>query len=129
MAKNEEFIKKQGLFEVIGKYFVLNKSQDSYIQGWLTIDKTLKAFIKNLKEEIEYELDLENIFIENYILYSIDINNGSLIEIKDDKKLNNIRRNDKILIVLLDKRINLNKIEDIPILQKWYLDSVANYEI
>lgn len=129
MAKNEDLIKKQGLFEVIGKYFVLNKSQDSYIQGWLTIDKTLKQFIKNLKEEIEYELDLENIFIENYILYSIDINNGSLIEIKDDKKLNNIRRNDKILIVLIDKRINLNKIEDSPILQKWYLDNVANYEI
>ena len=114
--------------EVIGKYFVLNKIQSSYIQGWITIGKTLKHFIKDIKEEIEYELDLENVIIENYLVFFINTNNNKLIEIKDDKTLNSIRRNNKIFIILLDKLIKFSQIEDIPLLYKWYLDNLAKYE-
>jgi len=84
--------------------------------------------IKAIKEEIEYELDSENVFIEHYLLFFIDINNNKLIEIKDDKTLNLTKRNDKIFIVLFDKSIKFSKIEDIPLLYKWYLDNLANYE-
>jgi len=128
MAKNVTNVNKCNSNEVIGKFFVLNKTQSNYIQGWITIGKTLKLFIKDIKEEIEYELDSENVIIEKYLLFFIDINNNKLIEIKDDKTLNLIKRYDKIFIVLLDKLIKFNKIEDIPLLYKWYLDNLANYE-
>ncbi len=128
MAKNVTNLNKCNSNEVIGKFFVLNKTQSNYIQGWITIGKTLRLFIKDIKEEIEYELDSENVIIEKYLLFFIDINNNKLIEIKDDKTLNLIKRYDKIFIVLLDKLIKFNKIEDIPLLYKWYLDNLANYE-
>jgi len=128
MAKNVTNVNKSNSNEVIGKFFILNKTQSNYIQGWITIGKTLKLFIKDIKEEIEYELDSENVFIEHYLLFFIDINNNKLIEIKDDKTLNLTKRNDKIFIVLFDKSIKFSKIEDIPLLYKWYLDNLANYE-
>lgn len=128
MAKNVINVNKCNSNEVIGKFFILNKTQSNYNQGWITIGKTLKLFIKDIKEEIEYELDSENVIIEKYLLFFIDINNNKLIEIKDDKTLNLTRRNDKIFIVLLDKSIKFSKIEDIPLLHKWYLDNLANYE-
>lgn len=114
--------------EIIGKYFVLNKTQSNFIQGWISINRSLKQFIKEIKEEIEYEMDLEKVFIENYLMFFIDLNDNKLIEIKDDKTLSNIRSNNKIFIVLLDKTIKFSKIEDIPLLYKWYLDNLTKYE-
>ncbi len=128
MTKNEYESKRSITDEVIGKFFVLNKTQSSFIQGWISINKSLKKFTKDIKEEIEYELDSEKVFIENYLMFFIDINDNKLTEIKDDKTLSNIRRNKKIFIVLLDKIIKFSKIEDIPLLHKWYLDSLRNYE-
>ncbi len=114
--------------EVLGKYFVLNKAQDKQIQGWIIIDKTLKEFIKSIKEEIEYEWDLERIFIENYLIFYINPNDNSMIEVKDNKTLNTLRRNKKIFVVVLDKMIPFKTIEDIKPLYKWYLDNLAKYE-
>jgi len=128
MTNYKSNIKKSNSNEVIGKFFVLNASQNSAIQGWMAIEKTFKQFIKDIKEEIDYEWDSERVIIEKYSVYYIDTNTKKLIEIKDDKTLNSIRRNNKIFIILLDNLIKFSKIEDIPKLHKWYLDNLANYE-
>jgi len=124
----ESVARKTSQNEVVGKFFILNKTQSKPIKGWINIDNTLKEFLRNLKEEIESGWDLEKIFIENYMLYHIDINNNSLTEITDNKILNAIRRNSKIFIVLLDKRIIFEKIEDIEPLAKWYHENLVKYE-
>jgi hypothetical protein len=124
----ESVARKSSQNEVVGKFFILNKTQSKPIKGWINIDNTLKEFLRNLKEEIESGWDLEKIFIENYMLYHIDINNNSLTEITDNKILNAIRRNSKIFIVLLDKRIIFEKIEDIDPLAKWYHENLVKYE-
>lgn len=128
MTNYESDIKKSNSNEVIGKFFVLNASQNSTIQGWMVIEKTFKQFIKDIKEEIDYEWDSERVIIEKYSVYYINTTTNKLIEIKDDKTLNSIRRNNKIFVVLLDKLIKFNKIKDIPKLHKWYLNNLANYE-
>ncbi|MFX1388295.1 MAG: hypothetical protein ACFE9M_13845 [Promethearchaeota archaeon] len=71
---------------------------------------------------------MEKVIIENYLIYYIDIINNKLTEIKNEQTLSNIRRSNKIFIVLLDKKIEFSKIEDIPLLYKWYLDGLTNYE-
>jgi len=128
MTNYESNIKKSNSNEVIGKFFVLKASQNSTIQGWMVIEKSFKQFIKDIKEEIDYEWDSERVIIEKYSVYYINTTTNKLIEIKDDKTLNSIRRNNKIFVVLLDKLIKFNKIKDIPKLHKWYLNNLANYE-
>ncbi|MFX0005500.1 MAG: hypothetical protein ACFFA7_17205 [Promethearchaeota archaeon] len=129
MTQNNENTKKFNPNEVIGKFFVLNGIKNNYIQGWIPIERSFKQFVKDIKEEIEYEWDSEILVIEKYSIYFIDPNTGILSEIKDDRTLNSIRRNDKILIVLLDKLKKLHKIEDIPMLNRWYLNNLTNYEV
>ena len=129
MTKNNENTKKFDPNEVIGKYFVLNEVKNNYVQGWIPIERSFKQFVKDIKEEIEYEWDSGNLVIEKYSIYFIDPNTGILMEIKDDRTLNSIRRKDKILIVLQDKLKKLNKIEDNPLLSQWYLNNLTNYEV
>lgn len=107
---------------------MLNRTKDKFLQGWITIEKTLKQFRKDIVEEIEYEWDSEKIFIENYNLFYIDINSNQLKKISDDKILNMARRADKIFIILLDKNLNFTTIKDIPLLEKWYKKNLLNYE-
>lgn len=128
MVKNENASTKYDSNDVVGKFFALTKAQNGFIQGWIALDKTLKQFIKNIKEEVEYESDVERIIIEHYLLLYIDTNNNKLIEIKDEKIFNSIRRKEKIFIVLIDKSIKINNIEDLPLLYNWYLKNLANYE-
>ena len=97
MVKNENVSRKYNSDEVVGKFFALNKDQNGFIQGWIALDKTLKQFLKNIKEEVEYGWDIERIIIEHYLLFYIDINNKKLIEIKDEKIFNSIRRKERIL--------------------------------
>ncbi|MFX1326445.1 MAG: hypothetical protein ACFE8N_15955 [Promethearchaeota archaeon] len=128
MVKNENASTKYDSNDVVGKFFALTKAQNGFIQGWIALDKTLKQFIKNIKEEVEYGWDIERIMIEHYLLFYIDINNNKLIEIKDEKIFNSIRRKEKIFIVLIDKSIKINNIEDLPLLHNWYLKNLVNYE-
>jgi hypothetical protein len=128
MTRSENRVKNNTSNEVIGKFFVLNKKNNNYLQGWMTIERSLKQFKRDLVEEIEYEWDSEKAFIENYNLFYIDINNNKLKEIRDDKTLNTIRRYNKLFIVLLDKYLVFNTITDIPLLNKWYNKNLVNYE-
>ena len=128
MKSNQNTVKNHNLKDVVGKFFVLNKTQQKWIQGWIAIDKNLKQFLKNVKEEIEYEWDSERINIENLVLYYIDTNTNNLIQIKDDKILQSIMRSKKIFIVVLDKTIKCNKLKDIEPLYNWYRKNLLNYE-
>jgi hypothetical protein len=127
LSRNEGNVKKRNLNEVFGKFFILNKTQSKPIKGWINIDNNLNVFLRNLKEEIESAWDIEKIFIENYLLFHI--NNYVLVQIKDNKTLNAVRREDKIFIVLLDKNLIFEKIEDIEPLAKWYHENLVKYEV
>ncbi|MFX1409774.1 MAG: hypothetical protein ACFFA6_05445 [Promethearchaeota archaeon] len=128
MKNNQKIVKKNYSNELIGKFFILNKTQQKWIEGWISIDKNLRQFLKNVKDEIESEWDFEKINIENLLLYYIDTNSNTLIPIKDDKILQSIKRYEKIFIAILDKTIKFNKVEDIEPLYNWYNKNLLNYE-
>jgi len=128
MKNNQKIVKKPYSNEVVGKYFMLNRTKQKWIEGWISIDRNFKQFLKNVKDEIESEWDFEKINIENLLLYYIDTNTNKLIQIKDDKILESIKKYEKIFIVILDKTIKFNKIKDIEPLYNWYRKNLLNYE-
>ena len=75
---------------------------------------------KSFYQEFERR-NVDNIFIENFLIYYINTDNNALIEIKDNKTLSLARRREKVFIVLLDKNIKFNTIKDIKPLHEWYL--------
>ena len=121
MNHYEDILKDYPSNDIEGKLFVLDKTQQKWFQSWISIDSNLKAFTKNLKEEIDYSWNVDNIFIENFLIYYINTDNDTLIEIRDNKTLSLARRREKLFIVLLDKNLKFKTIEDIKPLHEWYL--------
>ncbi|MCJ7648818.1 MAG: hypothetical protein MUP85_09420 [Candidatus Lokiarchaeota archaeon] len=115
--------------ECFGKIFVLNKNFKDYFKGWILIEGNLHQFLRNLQEEIDYEWEFKKSFIENFLVYFIDITTNLLVEVKDNKTLNLIRRKDKIFIVLLDKSHLVSDIKDIKSLYNWYIEGLNNYDL
>jgi hypothetical protein len=114
--------------ECFGKIFVLNKNFKDYFKGWILIEGNLHQFLRNLQEEIDYEWEFKKSFIENFLVYFIDITTNLLVEVKDTKTLNLLRRKDKIFIVLLDKSHLVSDIKDIESLYNWYIEGLNNYD-
>ena len=114
--------------ECFGKIFVLNKNFKDYFKGWILIEGNLHQFLRNLQEEIDYEWEFKKSFIENFLVYFIDITTNLLVEVKDNKTLNLIRRKDKIFIVLLDKSHLIRDIKDNKTLYNWYIEGLNNYD-
>ncbi len=113
--------------EIVGKFIVLNKSQTKWLEGWVAIEKNLKEFSKTLREEIEYEWKYDKLIFENLKLFAVDMKDKTIIEIVDNMILNKIRRNDKVLIVLLDKSTGVKNVEDIELVNKWVVQNITHY--
>ncbi|NHJ25129.1 MAG: hypothetical protein EAX89_11165 [Candidatus Lokiarchaeota archaeon] len=124
MKEYEDILKNYVPNEVEGKFFVLDRAQQKWIQGWIAIDSNLKAFTKSLKEEIDYSWNLDHIFIENFSIFYINTDNNALVEIKDNKTLSIARRRELVLIVLLDKSVKFRTIKDIKPLYDWYSTNI-----
>jgi len=112
--------------EVFGKIFVLNRDIKDIFRGWILIEGNFSQFCKILQEEIDNEWDLKR--LENFMVYSIDTSTDKLVELKDSKILNYVRRKEKIFIVLIEKRHSIINIKEFEPLYHWYIESLHNYD-
>ena len=112
--------------EVFGKLFVLNRDIKDIFRGWILIEGNFSQFCKVLQEEIDNEWDLKR--LENFTVYSIDTSTDKLVEVKDGKTLNYVRRQEKIFIVLIEKRHSITNIKEFEPLYHWYIESLHNYD-
>ena len=112
--------------EVFGKLFVLNRDFKDIFRGWILIEGNFNQFCKILQEEIDNEWDLKR--LENFCIYYIETSTNKLVELKESKTLNYVRRKDKIFIVLIEKRHSITEIKEFEPLSCWYMESLSNYD-
>ncbi len=112
--------------EIFGKIFVLNREIKDIFRGWILIEGNFSQFYKILQEEIDNEWDLKK--LENFKIYFIDTSINQLVEIKDSKTLNTLRRKEKIFFVLIEKRHSITEIKEFEPLYHWYIESLNNYD-
>jgi len=112
--------------EVFGKLFVLNREIKDIFRGWILIEGNFNQFCKNLQEEIDNEWDLKR--LESFLIYYIETSTSKLVQLKDSKILNHVRRQDKIFIVLIEKRHSITEITQFEPLSRWYKESLTNYD-
>lgn len=112
--------------EVFGKLFVLNLDFKDLFRGWILIEGNFNQFCKILQEEIDNEWDLKR--LESFLIYYIETSTNKLIDLKDSKTLNYVRRKEKIFIVLIEKRHSITEINEFEPLSRWYMESLNNYD-
>ncbi len=108
--------------EITANFFVLNKEEEKWLNGWISLEPSLEEFISVLREEIEYSWELENIDMADYLLFFIDLeDNNNMKEITDNQYYQGVMQLEDIFIVVLHKDIKYRIIENIPLLFEWFM--------
>ena len=125
MPDFEKTMKNNELSEVTANFFVLYKDEETWLNGWISMEPSLEEFISVLREEIEYSWDFENIDMTDYVLFHIDIEDkNNMKEIKEDQYYQWVMQFEEIFIVVLHKDIKYRIIENIPPVFEWFMRTI-----
>ncbi len=118
-------MKNNDLPEVTANFFILYKDEETWLNGWISMEPSLEEFISVLREEIEYSWELEDVDMTNYLLFHIDLEDkNNLKEISDNEYYQWVRQLDEIFIVVLHKDIKYRIIENIPPVFEWFMGTL-----
>ena len=125
MPDFEKTMKNNELSEVTANFFVLYKDEETWLNGWISMEHSLEEFISVLREEIEYSWDYENIDMTDYVLFHIDLDDkNNMKEIKEDQYYQWVMQFEEIFIVVLHKDIKYRIIENIPPVFEWFMRTI-----
>lgn len=112
--------------EKIANFFVLHRDEESYLEGWISMEPSLDEFISLVQEEIEYSWGAEDSNIADYNLFHIDIEDkNNMKEIQDNNYYLLVRERPEIFIVVLHKSIKYRIIENIPAVFEWFMEIMS----
>ncbi len=125
MPDFEKIMKNYEPPEVTANFFVLYKDEESWLDGWISMEPSLEEFTSLIQEEIEYAWGSENANIADYIIFHIDLEDkNNLKEIKDNEYYQYIRQHQEIFIVVLHNDIKFRIIENIPAVFEWFMETI-----
>ena len=122
MPNFEKIMNNNEASELTANFFVLYKDEETWLNGWISLEPSLDEFISLLKEEIEYFWELEDVDMTDYMLFHIDLEDkNNMKEIKNDEYYNYVKQLNDIYIVALHKNIKYRIIENIPAVFEWFM--------
>ena len=125
MPDFEKIMKNNELSEVTANFFFLYKDEETWLNGWISLEPSLEEFISTIRDEIEYSWELENIDMADYLFFHIDIEDkNNMKEIKEDQYYQWVMQFEDIFIVVLHKDIKYRIIENIPPVFEWFMRTI-----
>ena len=101
------------------------KDEESFLDGWISMEPSLEEFISLIQEEIEDAWGLESADMADYIVFHIDLEDkNNMKEIKDNEYYQWIRQHQEIFIVVLHNNIKFRIIENIPAVFEWFMGTL-----
>lgn len=111
--------------EVTANFFVLDKYESTWLNGWISMENSFEEFLSLIQSEIEKSWGSEYANITDYLIFHIDQEDkNNLKEIKDDQYYQYVRQLQEIFIVLLHKDIKFRIIENIPPVFEWFMGTL-----
>ncbi|MHA2008533.1 MAG: hypothetical protein ACXABO_13965 [Promethearchaeota archaeon] len=121
MPDKEKAIKNYEPLDVAANFIIVYKDEESSMEGWISLEKTLSHFIFLLKGEIEYHWGSEFAYMGEYLFFYIDINDKNrLKDIKDDNTFQKVKKLKEIFVVILHNEIKYRIIENLPLVFEWF---------
>ena len=122
MPDSKKIIENFERSDVAANFFVLFKNESVSIDGWISLELTLRKFISLLQGEIEYCWGADYADMDDYFLFYIDIyEKNNLKELKEDVVYQEVRKLKEIFIVALHKDIKYRIIENLPLVFEWFM--------
>ena len=108
--------------EVTANFIIVYKDEESSMEGWISLEKTMLEFISLLKDEVEYQWGTEFAYMEDYMIFYIDLNDkNKLKDIKDEDTFQGVKKLEEIFLVILHKEIKYRIIENLPLVYEWFM--------
>lgn len=127
MVDKEKIIENYVKPEVVGHFFILDDSEESWLYGDIIIDETFDQFRSLVKGEIEFSWGQEFSNLDDYKFYHIDTEDkDNLITINDEEIFQKVRKLEEIFIAIIHNNITYKIIENIPPLFDWYQEYFLN---
>lgn len=122
MPDKEDVMRNYEPLDVKANFIVLYKDEESSMDGWISLEDRLSDFISLLKSEIEYQWGAEFAYMDDYLIFYIDLNDKNrLKDIKDDDTFQQIKKLKEIFMVVLHKEIKYRIIENLPLVFEWFM--------
>lgn len=122
MPNFEKITNNLELPEVTANFFILYKDEETYLNGWISLEPSLEEFISVLRDEIEYSWELDNVDMADYLIFHIDLEDkNNMKEITDNQYYQGVMQLEDIFIVVLHKDIKYRIIENIPSVFEWFM--------
>jgi hypothetical protein len=125
MLDFEKIIENCNPLEVTVNFFVLYRDEETWLDGWISMEHFLEEFKNLVQEEIEYSLGLENSHMKDYEIFHINTENkNNMKQIKNNDYYLWVRGIKEIFIVVLHRDIKYYIIENVPILYEWFMETL-----
>ena len=122
MSDKENIMKNYEALDLTANFIVLFKDEESSMEGWISLEKTLSDFIFLLEGEIEYQWGAEFASIDDYILFYIDLKDKNKLKaILNDDTFQQVKKLKEIFIVVLHNEIEYRIIENLPLVFDWFM--------
>ena len=122
MPDKEDVMRNYEPLDVKANFIVLYNDEESSMDGWISLEDRLSDFISLLKSEIEYQWGAEFAYMDDYLIFYIDLNDKNrLKDIKDDDTFQLIKKLKEIFMVVLHKEIKYRIIENLPLVFEWFM--------
>lgn len=125
MPDFEQIMKNESPPEITANFFILDKDEETWLNGWISLAPSLEEFISVLREEIEYSWDLEEVDMADFVIFYIDLDDkNNMKEITDNQYYQGVMQLEDIFIVVLHKDIKYRIIENIPPVFEWFMGTI-----
>jgi len=128
MEEKKENLQKIRFPDEICDYIVVNEDEESYLEGWMSLEGSFEELLENLHLLLESAWGSKYANINDYIFYYIDVmDKYNLIYLTNNKIFKEIKKLNEILIVILHKNIKFKIIQNIPVVYDWFMNLDSNF--
>jgi hypothetical protein len=106
--------------DALGAFYVIGAEPNEVISGWIALEDGIDEFFETVFEEMEFTLQVEVKDQKAYSLFYVDTGDrNALKRVVDDKAFDELKKLDKIFLMMLHHSINVKDVESNPRLKDW----------
>jgi hypothetical protein len=106
--------------DALGAFYVIGEKPNEVMSGYIALEDGIDEFCETVFEEMEFTLQVEVKDQKAYSLFYVDTGDkNALKRVIDDKAFDELKKLDKIFLMMLHHSINVKDVESNPRLKDW----------
>lgn len=106
--------------DALGAFYVIGEKPNEVMSGLIALEEGIDEFRETVFEEMEFTLQVEVKDQNAYSLFYVDTGDkDTLKRVVDDSAFEELKKMDKIFLMMLHQSVNVKDVESNPRLKDW----------